>query len=394
MSSFFPQGTFFGLDLMSTSLQSFSVAENVTGDNISNVNTPGATQQQVVLTEAPPVVGSPFESTQVPGTAGDGVIVSQIQRVNIQAYDELFRGASSSQNYYTTEQQILNSVQSQLGDPTAGVSTAFNNFQTAITNLVNAGPTGSTLSASSGVLTTAQSLAQALGNSSSAVSNAENQTVSQGATIVQSVNGLLDQIAALNGQIRSSTAVGDNPNTFEDQRDYDIDQLSQYISTQTSVQPDGSVLVMVNGQALVNDTVAYHLAAPVVGTSSNGSQSFNVYFATNPPQSPSSPSVALGSGQLAALQDLYNNKLSSYGTQLDQFASSLANEVNRITQSGYDSNGQPGTALFQPIERSAADLGRQYQGRHHRRDSVAYRPCKHRGKHKCSDRHRSDELGQ
>lgn len=335
---------------MSTSLQSFSVAENVTGDNISNVNTPGATQQQVVLTEAPPVVGSPFESTQVPGTAGDGVIVSQIQRVNIQAYDELFRGASSSQNYYTTEQQILNSVQSQLGDPTAGVSTAFNNFQTAITNLVNAGPTGSTLSASSGVLTTAQSLAQALGNSSSAVSNAENQTVSQGATIVQSVNGLLDQIAALNGQIRSSTAVGDNPNTFEDQRDYDIDQLSQYISTQTSVQPDGSVLVMVNGQALVNDTVAYHLAAPVVGTSSNGSQSFNVYFATNPPQSPSSPSVALGSGQLAALQDLYNNKLSSYGTQLDQFASSLANEVNRITQSGYDSNGQPGTALFQPID--------------------------------------------
>ncbi len=31
MSSFFPQGTFFGLDLMSTSLQSFSVAENVDG---------------------------------------------------------------------------------------------------------------------------------------------------------------------------------------------------------------------------------------------------------------------------------------------------------------------------------------------------------------------------
>ena len=130
MSSFFPQGTFFGLDLMSTSLQSFSVAENVTGDNISNVDTPGATQQDVDLSEAPPVVGSPFTSTHVPGTAGDGVIVAQIQRVNVQAYDDLFRGASSSQNYYSTEQQILTSVQSQLGDPTAGVSTAFNNLST------------------------------------------------------------------------------------------------------------------------------------------------------------------------------------------------------------------------------------------------------------------------
>ncbi len=350
MSSFFPQSTFFGLELMSTSLQSFSVAENVTGDNISNVNTPGATQQQTILTEAPPIVGSPFTATHVPGTAGEGVIVSGIQRVNVQSYDALFRGASSSQNYYSTQQQILTSVQSQLGDPTAGVSTSFTNFQTALTNLVNASATGSTLAAASGVLTTAQSLAQSLGNSSSAISNAENQTLSQGATIVQTVNGLLDQIAALNGQIRSSTAVGDNPNTFEDQRDYDIDQLSQYISTQTSVQPDGSALIMVNGQALVNDTVAYHLAAPVVGTASNGAQSFNLYFATSPPQAPSSPSIPLGSGQLAALQDLYNNKLSVYGTQLDQFASTLANEVNRITESGYDSNGQAGTALFQPID--------------------------------------------
>ncbi len=353
MSSFFPQSTFFGLELESTSLQSFSVAENVVADNIANVNTPGAETQNVQLTEAPPIVGSPFEATHVPGTAGDGVIVSAITQANVQSYDELFRGASSSQNYYNTEEQILSSVQSQLGDPDAGVSTAFTNFQTAVTDLVNASATGSTTSSASGVLSSAQSLATALGQSAAAIQNAEEQTVSQGATIVQTVNGLLDQIASLNGQIRASTAVGDNPNTFEDQRDYDIDQLSQYISTQTSVQPDGSVLVMVNGQALVNDTVAYNLAAPVIGTSSNGAQSFNVYFATNPPQSPNSPSIPLGSGQLAALQSLYNNNLSNYGTQLDQFASTMANEVNRITESGYDSNGQPGTALFQPIN---ADL--------------------------------------
>lgn len=350
MSSFFPQSTFFGLDLMSTSLQSFSVAENVTGDNISNVDTPGATQQQAVLTEAQPIVGSPFESTNVPGTAGEGVIVSQIQRVNVQAYDELFRGASSSQNFYQTQQQILTSVQSQLGDPTDGVSTAYTNFQTAVTQLDNSPASGDTTTSAAGVLSTAQSLAQALGDSSQAISSAMTQTLQQGATIVQTVNGLLDQIAALNGQIRSSTAVGDNPNTFEDERDYDIDQLSQYVSTQTSVQPDGSALIMVNGQALVNDTVAYHLAAPVVGTSSNGSQSFNVYFASNPPQSPSAPTVPLGSGQLAALQDLYNNKLTNYNAQLNQFASSLANEVNRVTESGYDSNSQAGTALFQPID--------------------------------------------
>lgn len=350
MSSFFPQGTFFGLDLMGNSLQAFSIAENVTGDNISNVDTPGATQQEVVLSQNPPVVSSPFESSHVPGTAGDGVMVNQIQRVNVESYDELFRGASSSENYYSTEESVLDSVQSELGDPNAGVSTAFTNFQTAVTELVNASATGSTDSAASDVLTTAQSLAQALGDSASAVSTAMNQTLTQGATMVQTVNGLLTQIGALNGQIRASTAVGDDPNTMEDERDYDIDQLSQYIPTQTSVQPDGSVLVTVNGQALVDDTSVYQLAAPVVGTSSNGAPSFNVYFDTNPPQSSSSPSIPLGSGQLGALQDLYNNKLSNYQTQLNQFASTLSNEVNRITEAGYDSNGDAGTALFIPID--------------------------------------------
>ncbi len=117
--------------------------------------------------------------------------------------------------------------------------------------------------------------------------------------MVTSVNGLLDQIAALNGQIRSSTAVGDNPNTSIDQRNYDIDQLSQYISTQTSVQSDGRVLVSVNGQALVNDTVAYHLANPVVGTASNGIAELQRLLSRRiRRRSPSSASIPLGSGQL------------------------------------------------------------------------------------------------
>ena len=77
---------------------------------------------------------------------------------------------------------------------------------------------------------------------------------------VTQVNGILDQIGALNGEIRSATSTGDNANTYSDQRDYLIDQLSSLVPTQTSVQADGSTLVTVGGQAVVNDTVVYHLA--------------------------------------------------------------------------------------------------------------------------------------
>ncbi len=346
--SFFPQGAFYGIGLMSKSLEAFQYAENVTSDNIANVNTPGASQQQVVLTEAAPIVGSPGFPTNVGGTSGDGVVVAQVQRIHSDSYDALFRGASSSQNYFQTEQNTLNAVQSGLGEPNAGVSTAYNAFQSAINALAAQSTTGQSTALSANVLQSAQTLASTLGQAATTISDQESQVLAQGTTMVQTVNGILDRIASLNGQIRASTAAGDSPNTYADQRDQLIDQLSQYISTQTSVQADGSTLVSVNGQALVNDTVAYHLGTPVIGTATNGAPDFQVQFASSTSTS-SSTAIPLGSGQLAALADLYNNKLTVYGRSLDQFASALSSQVNAITQAAYTPGGQTGSALFQPI---------------------------------------------
>ena len=56
--------------------------------------------------------------------------------------------------------------------------------------------------------------------------------------------------------------------------------------------------------------------------------------------------MPLGNGQLAAYQDLYNNKLIPYSTQLDSYASTLASTVNTALEAGYDQNGNAGTALF------------------------------------------------
>lgn len=350
MAYFAPQGSFFGLGLMSTSLDAFQYAENITSDNIANVNTPGASRQSVILTEAPPITGTTGSPVHTPGTAGDGVIVSTVERIHSNAYDELFRGASSSQNFYQTEQTELDAVQSSLGDPNSGINAQYTAFQAAINQLVNQGSSGQTTSINANVLAQAQALANSLNSAASTVQQQEASVTQQAGTIVSTVNGILDQIASLNGQIRASTAAGDSPNTYADQRDNLIDQLSQYISTQTSIQADGSTLVTVNGQALVNDTVAYHLSQPVIGTGPNGAPTFKINFtSTPPPNASNNAGIPLGSGQLAALADLYNNKLSVYGTQLDQFASSLANEVNRITTAGYTAGGAPGAALFQPI---------------------------------------------
>ena len=346
-------GSFFGLGLLGNALDTFQEAANVTSDNIANVNTPGASRQIVNITEMQPVSGSPFYASHIPGTLGNGSIIASVQRIHDDSYDSLFRGASSSQNYFTVQQNQLGALQSSFGEPNNGVNSYFTAFQTAISQLIDQNGTDST-SARANVISSAQALTQALNSASNAIAQQKAQVVQQAGSTVTTVNGILDQIAALNGQIRASTAVGDNPNTFKDQRDQLVDQLSQYLSTQTSIQPDGSALVTVNGQALVNDTVAYHLAQPVVGVAANGTPTFKVDFQSNPPAAANAPGIPLGSGQLAAYQDVYNNKLVTYGQQLDNFASSMANEVDRITESGYDQNGIAGTALFQPVVGSQA----------------------------------------
>lgn len=341
--------SYFGLSLAGKSLQAFQDAANVTSDNISNVNTPGASRQVVDLTEAPAIVGSPFLSTNQMngGTRGDGVLVQDIARIHQDSYDQLFRGASSSQNFYTVQQQQLNALQASLGDPISGINTQYTSFQTAISQLA-ARP--GDVPTRANVIAQAQALSVALNNAASTITLQKAQIIQQGGAIVTKVNGILDQIAALNSQIRASTAVGDSPNTFKDQRDQLIDQLSQYISTQTSIQSTGSTLVTVNGQSLVTDAVAYHLAPPVVGSDPSGNAILKIGFQNDPNiASKTDPGVPLGSGQLAGITDLYNNKLSVYGTQLDGFAASLASEVNRVSQSGYDQNGVAGAALFQPI---------------------------------------------
>ncbi|HEY5340773.1 MAG TPA: flagellar hook-associated protein FlgK, partial [Candidatus Aquilonibacter sp.] len=338
--------SFLGINIAGSALETFQEAENVTSQNIANVQTPGASRQIVNIGQLPPIDGAVFNPSHLnPGTQGTGVLVASILRVHQDSYDALFRGATSSQNFYSTQQSVLTALQSAMGEPSNGINAAFTAFQTAVQTLAN-NPQG--IAERNGLLTSAQGIVTALNTSSKAITTSETQVQTQATAMIATINSTIDQIAALNGKIRAATAVGDNPNTYKDQRDQLIDTLSTYVPTATSVQADGSTLVTLDGQALVNDTVAYHLANPIVGTNPNGTPALQVDFVT-PPNPVNPPAINITGGQLGGLLDTYNNKLILYGQQLDAFANGLAGESDRISQAGYDLTGQPGAQLFAPV---------------------------------------------
>ena len=205
--------SFFGLNLIGGAISAFQQAADTTSNNIANVNTPGASRQVVNLSEAPPIVGSPGYSTWTgPGTQGDGALVESITRIHQDSYDGLFRGAAGAQSYFDVQQQQLAATQSSFGEPSNGINQAFTDLQTAISQLAS-NPAGA--AERQGVVTASQAFVTALNRVGSAVQTSQATVISQATSVVDQANTLIDKIATLNGQIRASKAVGDNPNTYQ-----------------------------------------------------------------------------------------------------------------------------------------------------------------------------------
>ena len=132
--------SFFGFNVAGSALAAYQAAEDVVSNNIANVATTGESRQRALLNEQQQVVGSPFNPANpanMQGTRGDGVIVSGIQRIHLDSYDGLFRGATAAQNFYDVSEQQLQATQAGLGEPNNGINTAYVNFRSAVQGLTS-----------------------------------------------------------------------------------------------------------------------------------------------------------------------------------------------------------------------------------------------------------------
>ena len=297
-----------------------------------------------------------------------------------------------AQNYYGTQQQQLTAIQAAFGEPNNGVNTAFSALQTAFTQLAStpSNNQSGSVAARANVISAAQTFVAQLNQSATRSRREVDRRSQQAATVVTQANGIIDKIAALNGQIRASTAIGDNPNTYKDQRDQLVDQLSQLLSTQTSVQSNGSTLVTVGGRALVNDTTAYHLAAPVVGTDASGNPSLVDRDGRRP--EPVQPDAGTGSAAASSARTPTSTTTSStvYANQLDSFANATATEINRITTVGVRPERQSRHRAAAADRGDQRDHRDEHPGRDQQRRTASRRPDLDRRRH--ADH--VDELGE
>src|ERR1019366_2532019 len=222
------------------------------------VNTAGYSRQRVQISAGPDLL------TGI-GPEGTGANATSIQQIVSNLLNSQIQSQAGTSGYWNSQSAALQSAQDALGEflngsgatsstnasttgPTgSGLSTKLNDFFTAFSALASS-PSDSNKQAA---INAAKTLATAFNNVSSQFGSVRTGLNTSLSDDVNSANKLLTEIADLNKQISSAEFGGGNANNLRDEREQDLENLSQFTSITTSTGTNGAVNITVGGQTLV-----------------------------------------------------------------------------------------------------------------------------------------------
>ena len=307
-------------------------AINVTGSNISNVNTSGYTRQRAVF-ESVGTTNSTMTQAQT------GVRIADIEQVYDRFLESQLVQQQSSVENYTAQKDYMQRVEAVLNESSSGgINDALTQFLNAWGNLSE---DPSSKAKRDEVVTTGQNLAYVFNQRADSLTDvqlAADESVSDNVSLL---NGYLKEMADYNSKIVYAESAGGNASALRDKRTELLKNISGMLDVNYIENANGALYITLpeNGKALVEGSNSWQLAVQ-----RNPSTGMNdIVFTENPSQAINNQ---LSGGKLAGLLEIRDVKIPSYMDQLDQTASSIINKVNELHTSGYDQDGNPGEDFF------------------------------------------------
>ncbi len=304
-----------------SALQTNQAALRVVSNNVANMNTADYARRVA------------NESTQSAGGQLTGVEISDIQRVVDQYQTQEVLSANAASSQYGTQDTLFTQLNSLLGQPGDGTSLG-SQLDDVFSALSSASLSPNSSASQQAVLTSMQGLASTISTTASNLSNLQQQTDSQVGSSISTVNSLIQSIYQLNQQIQKANLSGGDPSGLLDQRDSQIQSLSQCVGVKTVQQPDGRVTVMTNdGTSLVSDSYAQLSYAAGSANGTYGSiQLTNINGTSGQPIGPSQELDShIDSGSLKGLLDMRDNQLPQLMSELGTFAQQTALAFNGVS---------------------------------------------------------------
>jgi len=308
------------LQIGRSAMLSSQAAISVTGNNLANAATPGYHRQIAGLT---PNGSSPIGRNQFVGT---GVALSTINRAIDTALQSRLRDAISDENAAAIDQRFLSSVeaiQNELSDN--DLSSKLSAFFNAFSELAN-NPLDNAVR--SVVVQQAVSLTDHVNLLQDQYTMLRTESDRALGASVERVDGLLGEIAVLNGQIAMAEGGGGGggANSLRDRRDQLIDEVSGFIDINTVPQENGSVDILVGSIPVV---LAGESRGLTMRTES-GPNGLEVSIRVED----DGTIIDAKSGSIGALQRQREETILPAMATLDEFAAELVFQVNDLHAQG------------------------------------------------------------
>jgi flagellar hook-associated protein FlgK len=320
----------------------------VLSNNISNVNTLGYSRQVVNQS-----------SVTVEGV-GSGVKLEEIVRkVDSYIQRSIITQSSNVSNSQAID-EFYQRVQTLLGQPGSGNS--MDVFLTSFFNSVQQlAETPETTSLKSNAISSAAFLAKQLADLSANIYNLRYEADRQISDSVSVVNSTLDRLRDINKALNQAKSLGQSTAGLLDERDKELQKISEYINITTSFNQSGGVsIVGGDGVTLLEEGVRYQLRyarlesveslvqdAPMSGlevvslNEKNEAVGLPVSLITAGRSSEITSKIP--SGKISGYQQIRDTKFPAILDQLDMLASRIRDNVNTIHNKG--SGFPPATSL-------------------------------------------------
>jgi len=330
------------IQLANNTLRAQQIGLQVTGQNIANANTPGYIREEVNFQAA---------RTQRLGNLllGLGVQVDSIVQKTDKFVDSRLRDAISEQSSAEVEEQTYTQLEALYGELSeTDLSSSLNNFFNTISEIMN--QPESTAARNLAVLK-GQTLAGDINRLAirvGALRKDLNDRVEKG---IDNANRLLETIGKLNiriantegGDLSNSDAVG-----LRDQRNQALTELAKLIDITVTEQPSGAVSVYSGGDFLVLDENVRQLVAQP--TTDRG------MTIVEPRIKQTDFAIEFNGGEIAGLIKSRDQALGGFLDTLDNFASTLAFEFNKVFSSGQGLTGFSSITSVNGVNSTTAEL--------------------------------------
>ena len=308
----------FGLGL--SGLHVAQVQLDVTGHNITNVNTEGYSRQRAEQTTFEPLY-------RTYGPIGRGVTIQDIRRARNIFLDTVYRQQIQEAGASEIKQTYFNRLEDILSEPSEdGLGERLNLFFDALNDFagnVEDTPTRTAL------LSEAEAVTGLLNDVAERIDTLRTDANEELRNTVPQVNALAESIATLNGRIQVLEGTGQCANDLRDDRDRLLDELSELVSVTIYERDDGIVDVTLGSDQFITATSYNALTvAPDPAIDPDHPELLTVRFEE------SGRDVNIQGGTMLGIIESRDVEIKRFEDNIDELARGLIAGINRIhTQS-------------------------------------------------------------